>query len=241
MSGRVALVTRPREDSLTLTAELERRGFRVQAEPLLDIQLRSGQPLELDGVQGYLATSANGVRALAANGAPRDLPVWAVGDATARTARELGFSRVESARGDAVTLGRLVAEKVDPAAGSLLHAAGTKLAGDISGTLTALGYQVRRQILYEACTAESLSDATRAALRDGGIALALFFSPRTARTFVTLAADAGCAGMLGGIAAYALSPAVAEALQVLSWRRILTAERPEQDSLLACLDANEGI
>lgn len=241
MTGRVALVTRPREDSLALTAELERRGFTVLAEPLLDIRTRTGVRLELGDVQGYLATSANGVRALAANHARRDLPLWAVGDATARTARELGFSQVESAKGDAATLTRLVADKVDPAAGSLLHAAGTKVAGDISGGLGALGYQVRREILYEARPAEALSSATVAALRGEQVDLALFFSPRTARTFVTLATGAGCAGVLGAVSAYALSPAVAEALQALGWWRILTAAQPEQDSLLACLDANEGI
>jgi len=241
MRSRVALVTRPREDSLSLTAELERRGFSVLAEPLLEIHIRTIGPLDLSGVQGYLATSANGVRALAANHAPRDLSLWAVGDATARTARDLGFLHVESAKGDAVTLTKLVAERVDPGAGTLLHAAGTKVAGDLSGGLSALGYIIRREILYEARTAEALSAATIQALKAEAVDLALFFSPRTAQTFVTLAAAAGCSDAGRAVAAYALSQAVAEALSVLPWRRILTAERPEQDSLLACLDVNEGI
>ena len=240
MRGRTALVTRPREDSLLLTAELERRGFTVLAEPLLEIHIRTIGPLDLTGVQGYLATSANGVRALAANEAPRNLPLWAVGDATARTARDLGFLHVESAQGDAATLTKLVTERVDPAAGTLLHAAGTKVAGDLSGGLSALGYVIRREILYEARRAEALSAATIRALQAEAIDLALFFSPRTAQTFVTLATAAGCAEAGRAVAAYALSPAVAEALSPMPWRRILTAARPEQDSLLACLDVNEG-
>jgi len=241
MRSRVALVTRPREDSLSLTAELERRGFTVLAEPLLEIHIRTIGPLDLAGVQGYLATSANGVRALCANDASRDLPLWAVGDATARTARDLGFRHVESAKGDAATLIKLVAERVDPAAGMLLHAAGTKVAGDLSGGLAALGYHLRREILYEARTAEALSAATIQALQAEAVDLALFFSPRTAQTFVTLAAAAGCSEAGRAVVAYALSRAVAEALSAMSWRRILTAERPEQESLLACLDRVEGI
>jgi uroporphyrinogen-III synthase len=236
-----ALVTRPREDAGGVARALEARGFAVHIEPLLAVTPLSGVALPLDGSQGYLATSANGVRALAANDAPRDLPLWAVGDATARTARDLGFSQVESAKGDAATLSRLVTERVDPAAGTLLHAAGTKVAGDLSAGLAALGYRVRREILYEACTAESLSAAAIRALKGEAVDLALFFSPRTAQTFVTLASAAGCADAGRAVSAYALSPAVAEALSVLPWRRILTAERPLQDSLLACLDRVEGI
>lgn len=241
MTGRTALVTRPKEDSLLLTAELERRGITVLAEPLLEIRIRTSVRLDLTGVQGYLATSANGVRALAANEAPRHLPLWAVGDATARAARDAGFASVESAHGDAATLTRLVAERVDPSAGALLHAAGTKVAGDISGALGAEGYAIRREILYEAVTAQALSEATVTALKAGGVGMALFFSPRTARTFVTLAVAAGCQDCLQTVAACALSPAVAEALEPLSWRQIMTAERPEQDSLLAAIDREEGI
>jgi len=240
MSNPVALVTRPREDSLSLTAALERRGFSVLAEPLLEIHSRTDVRLELDGVQGYLATSANGVRALVANHAPLTLPLWAVGDATARAARALGFTQVDSARGDAASLTRLVSQKVDPAAGTLLHAAGTKVAGDLSGGLAALGYVLRREILYEARTAECLSPGLIDALKGEAIDLALFFSPRTAATFVTLAAAAGCAETGRAITACALSPAVADALGLMPWRQILTAERPEQDSLLARIDREEG-
>lgn len=241
MTGRVALVTRPREDSISLTAALERRGFSVLAEPLLSIHIRTDVRLDLEGVQGYLATSANGVRALAANHAPRHLPVWAVGDATARTARDLGFPFVESAHGDAASLTRLVAQKVRAADGPLLHAAGTKVAGDLSGGLGRLGYAIRREILYEARAAENLSPVLLQAMAAEAVDLAVFFSPRTAQTFVTLAAAAGCRDAGKAIAAYALSPAVRDALDAMPWRRILTAARPEQDALLACIDREEGI
>src|SRR5208283_1695752 len=124
----------------------------------------------------------------------------------------------------------------DPTAGTLLHAAGTKVAGDLSGGLAALGYSIRREILYEARTAEALSPAAIRALQTEAVDLALFFSPRTAQTFVTLAAAAGCQEAGRTVSAYALSAAVADALAPMPWRRILTAERPEQDSLLARLD-----
>lgn len=233
-----ALITRPREDAEGVARELRQRGFQVMIEPLLLIQPLPGVTVDLDGVQAILATSANGVRALAAATAERLLPVLAVGDASARCARELGFLTVDSAGGDADSLAALVRDRLDPRAGALIHAAGTAVAGDISGALRRDGYQVRREILYEARTAEALSPELRQALADRSIDIALFFSPRTAASFVTLAQHAGadCAGVI----AYGLSPAVGEKLARLVWRAIQIASRPDQSSLLAMIDQESG-
>jgi len=40
--------------------------------------------------------------------------------------------------------------------------------------------------------------------------------------------------------AFCLSPAVAEAAQVRRWRRVVIAERPDQDSLLAAIQKAAG-
>jgi uroporphyrinogen-III synthase len=235
-----ALVTRPREDAEVITHALESRGFAVQLEPLLEILIHRDMPLSLDRVQGFLATSANGVRALAANTPRRDLPLWAVGTATADCARSLGFRAVENGGGDVARLAERVAERVDPRQGVLLHAAGTKLAGDLSGTLTAKGFAVRRVVLYEARTADAFSPALLAALDAEEIDLALFFSPRTAATFVTLATTAERGDTCRAIDAYALSAAVAEKLAPLPWRQVHVAQKPDQAALLAAIDADRG-
>ncbi|HLN23341.1 MAG TPA: uroporphyrinogen-III synthase [Patescibacteria group bacterium] len=235
-----ALVTRPREDSEGIARALAGRGYEVQVEPLLEIVPRSGVALVLTGVQGILATSANGVRALAVNLAGRDLPVWAVGDATARTARELGFHHVETARGDVGSLVALVATRCDRSQGALLHAAGSAVAGDLAGQLSGAGFEVRREVLYEARTATALSPALCQALDQNELEVALFFSPRTAATFATLTRAAGRETGCAGLAAYALSPAVARELAALPWRSVITAARPEQESMLAAIDAANG-
>jgi len=239
MSGR-ALITRPREDAQGLARALEARGLEVQLEPLLDIVLRQGIALPLDGVQGFLATSANGVRALAANGAPRDLPLWAVGAATADCAKALGFSIVDRAGGDVSALADLVMDRVDPGAGALLHAAGSALAGDLSGMLGAQGITVRRLTLYDARPVEAFSPALIAALDADAMGLALFFSPRTAATFARLMDVAGRGDACRAISAYALSRAVAERLAVLPWRQVRIAREPDQAALLAVIDADRG-
>jgi len=239
-----ALVTRPEEDAVPLAAALVERGVEVAVEPLLTIRPIADAPIDLQGVQALLFTSANGVRSFAALAAARTLPGWrdlpafAVGDASAATAREAGFARVESAGGDVAALARLVVERLDPKAGALFHAAGSAVAGDLAGMLSTAGFTLRREMLYEAKPADQLSPATVTALANGAFDLVLFFSPRTAAAFVALTRAAG-EGVVKGCAAAAavcLSPAVAAAAGELPWREVQAAARPELPALLDLID-----
>lgn len=232
----LALVTRPREDSQDLAAQLAGRGLDVMIEPLLDIEPVPDAVVDAQGAQGILVTSANGIRALARLWPERSLPVWTVGDASARVARQLGFARVTSADGDVDGLADLVAAQVDPGAGALLHAAGTVNAGDLAGRLGALGFDVRRQVLYRAVTASRISPDLARALEAARIDLALFFSPRTAATFVRLVQDAGLGHHMAMIHAYGLSANVARELAGLDWKSVHQAAQPTQAALLAQLD-----
>lgn len=239
-----ALVTRPEDDAAPLAAALAERGIDVTVEPLLAIRPIPDADIDLDGVQALLFTSANGVRSFAELAGTRDLvgwqelPVFAVGNATAEASRSAGFTRVESAAGDVAALARLVAERLDPQAGALFHAAGSAVAGDLAGLLEQAGFTLRRAMLYEAKPADHLSPATVTNLANGWFDLVLFFSPRTAATFVALARAAGD-GVVAGCgraAALCLSPAVAAAAGELTWREVQAAQRPELPALLDLID-----
>jgi uroporphyrinogen-III synthase len=234
------LLTRAAGDAERLAARLAERGHASVIESLMTIRIQPeaarGLAPFLDGVQAALFTSANGVRAFAEATPRRDFRAFAVGDATAAAARAAGFADVASAGGAVEDLAKLVIGRLKPGAGRLLHAAGSVTAGDLAGLLEAAGFAVRRAVLYEAIPSERLSAATRAAIADGVIDAALFFSPRNAATFVRLAADLdeGCRKMT----AIALSAAVAERLAPLPWRRVAVAAVPNEDALLAALDSS---
>jgi uroporphyrinogen-III synthase len=231
------LITRPRRDAEALAATLAARGIDSLIEPLTAIEFRRDgatvlSPL-LAGTQAVLFTSANGARAFAAATTRRDLAILAVGDATAEAARDVGFDTVVSAGGNIEDLTRLAIDSLDPAKGALVHAAGSVVAGDLGGALTASGFTVRRAVLYDAVTSTAFSAPTQSALSRDEIEAALFFSPRNAATFVRLAAPlrVHCAR----IVAVGLSPAVAKPLSELPWRRIAIAPMPTEAALVATL------
>jgi len=234
------LVTRSRADVPRVVEALRVIGIRALVEPLITIQPVASALSGLVGVQAVLATSANGARALANVEVRRDIPLFAVGDATAECAREAGFKFVESAAGDVESLAQLVRGRLDPAAGALLHAAGSHVAGDLAAWLGAAGFCYRRAVLYQARATERFSVKAVEVLAGGTIDGALFFSPRTAATFVTLSRKARLEGASERLMAFCLSPAVAVKIRELPWNRVVVARSPDLESLMACIEAMLG-
>jgi len=234
------LVSRPREDAEALAVTLAARGIDAAIEPLLTIRPKHDAKVLLErglaGAQALLFTSANGARAFAGASAQRGLPVFAVGESTARAAKAAGFAQVENAQGNVADLARLAASRLNPAKGALVHPAASDVAGDLAGDLARYGFEVRRAVIYEAVPVTSLSADTQSLIKRGGLDAALFFSPRTARSFVRLAVEAGLAASLGRVAAVSLSADVAEGLREIGWRGIAVAGTPTEAALLAALD-----
>ncbi len=227
------LITRPRLDAEPLAARLHALGHTTIMEPLFDIILRDGAPLDLQGVQALVFTSANGARAAAHRTQERALPVLAVGPTTATAAREQGFLNVSESVGEGVDgLADHIRATLAPGRGALLHPTGTVTAGDLKASLAPFGFTVRKEEIYEAHAAETLSGALATELGAGLIDAALFFSPRTAKLFATLVSGASLAPACQAMAALALSDAVAKALAPLAFRRLLIAAKPTADAML---------
>lgn len=229
------LITRPEFDNQALQSLLGEMSIESTSAPLLEIIYEDGSTLNLAGVQALLFTSANGVRAFVRRSDVRNILALAVGDATARELEQNGFTKIKSAGGDVNTLGQLVKDTLKPNDGELFHAAGSRLAGDLEAIATNAGFKYRRQVLYRAETPKALPANSANALKDGLIDGVLFYSPRTAKTFVNLVKKAGLEKKLARVTAYCLSPSVGKMVEGHGWADIKIAKTPEQPALLALL------
>jgi len=227
------LVTRPAEDGAEIAQRLAAMGHEALLAPLLRIEFYPGPPLALDDVQAMLATSANGVRALATRTAVRDLPLFAVGPQTAAAAHAAGFIRVRNADGDAVALAGHAREWADPAKGALFHAAGEEAPGALAETLRALGFQVRRERLYRVNAVQEMPRDAALALAQSIVDAALFFSPRSAEIFVACVQQAGLPTR--SLIAVCISENAARPLKLIDFSEIRIAPAPNQDAILSSL------
>ena len=229
------LITRPQEDAIAIAKILRAVGHAPIIAPLMAVQLREGPALTLEGVQAVLATSANGVRAIAQRTPRRDVPVYAVGPQTAESARSAGFKKVLSAEGDSNALVEFVGENADPAKGMLLHAAGAETAGRVKQALQAKGFTVETDVLYDAVPVTTLPENALDVLKDGTLQGVLLFSPRSAKTFANLVTEAKLVSACEKLEAYCISAATAAALSPLSFARVAVAGVPNQNAMISLI------
>ena len=106
------LVTRPEPDGSRQAEKLRAMGHEPVLAPLLTIEILPGVALDLKGAQAIIVTSRNVLRAVAARPElieARNLPLYAVGDATADVAAELGFRQIVVGAGTGEQLADLIA------------------------------------------------------------------------------------------------------------------------------------
>ncbi|HYE46282.1 MAG TPA: uroporphyrinogen-III synthase [Caulobacter sp.] len=225
-AGPSVWITRARPGAEETAARVAARGFAPVVAPLLEARPVGEGPVDLAGIGALAFTSARGVEALAGRSPVRDLPVFTVGPATARAAREAGFARVVSGNGDVEALADLIADRA-PRTGAILHAAAVQPAGDLVGDLVRRGVPARALAVYETVLADPsviLPDLPQ-------LAAALVHSPRAARALAAFLADRPTPRLR----LLALSPAVAQPLAGLKCDGIAVAPFPNDASLLNLL------
>jgi uroporphyrinogen-III synthase len=226
------LVTRPEPDAQSTLARLDALGIEAIAAPLMLRQTLDASLPQPDGFTAMVLTSANAVRSLADRGVLehyRHLPVFAVGDRTAREATEAGFERVSSAAGafqdlvNAMTIARVP--------GPIFYPTGKHQSADLAKALAPLGVMVATSKIYDMVAADALPDGILPQLGNQ-IAAVLAYSHRSAEIFANLAAGLPRENR-SRLAMLCLSEAVAEPLLEARFSRISLADKPDEDAMMS--------
>lgn len=228
------LVTRPVPDGEESAGKLAAIGFEPRVFPLLAF---STLPIVVPSpvLSGVVLTSANAVRALQELGllAPLvRLPVYAVGDKTARAAADAGFLHVHSAAGDASDLIDLVLSHLS-AGGTLFYPHGAEVSHNLKQAFGQYGIAVEAVPVYEMVAVKAFAPDIAEDLRAGRFAAVTLYSRRTADIFATLSAQLQPTGWAQHITAMCLSENVAAGLAHSPFKRIALAETPSEESMMA--------
>lgn len=225
------LITRPEPGATQTAARLTSLGLCPVVAPVLSIV--PGRVQAPRHVAATLLTSRNAI--LACPPSLHPLPVFAVGSATAKQAIQAGFKQVFNADGDAAALVDLVVGTLPPADGALFLPTAGGQGTELAASLRQHGFRVVRRVAYKAAGVAALPETAATDLREGRIAVAMFFSGETSRHFVHLVRMASLTGALRDVEAVSISERAAVALRTLIWRRVIVAAEPNQDAMLALL------
>jgi len=198
--------------------------------PVLEVRRLAGPAPDLEGVGALAFTSRNAVAAFAAISSERALPAFAVGEATARAARDAGFAKVHSADGDVDALAAAILDQRASFRGLVLHAGAAEPAGDLAAALQRGGVGARLCPVY-ATVASDPPIAAFAALSARPVELdaVLVHSPAAARRLAGFTELHRAAQHLH---AFCISAAAGEPLHNLNFRRVAVAPLPNETSLL---------
>ena len=222
------LITRPQPGAEATAARVRALGLVPVVAPVM--QVRRFAPALPRAVQAVLVTSGNALDGIAA----WDVPVFAVGDATAEKARAAGFADVMSAAGDAAALADLVGRTLGREAGPLLLLSGAGQGLALAASLRSAGFRVLRRVTYAAGPVARFPQQAADALLQDTVHAVIFLSGETASAFVRMV-PASCKPHLRGILGLAIGKAAADALKPLPWRQVRLARTPNLDDVLALL------
>ncbi|MEQ1902407.1 MAG: uroporphyrinogen-III synthase [Devosia sp.] len=228
------LVTRPEPDASDTAARLRALDIDPVIAPLLQFELLNTTLPPAEGFAAIAATSANALRALHERGEiPHfaHLPLYAVGDRTAAAARELGFAEVVSASGDLPALVDLLAHA--DIAGPIFYPAARNPSGDLGKALAPHGIMVIAAPVYRMAPLTARLAEVLDRLDAGQISAALFYSRRTAETFVSIADSRLGRSAHLGLGMLCLSDAVAAPLIDAHFVRISLADHPNEAAMLS--------
>lgn len=216
------LVLRPEPGAARTADSLRRQGFQPIVYPLFAVEPVDWTPPDVAGFDAVLVTSANALRlAGPALAAYRGLPLYAVGEATATRARDMGFASVRQGGGDSASTIPLIARDGHK---RVFHPCGVEIR-----PFDPRGLSVTHAPVYRASPIGDAEGLGRALPRDRG-AFAFIHSPRAGARFAELMTQ----DQRARITIIAISAAASEACGT-GWHDRVAAGAPTGAAMLAGL------
>jgi uroporphyrinogen-III synthase len=237
------LVTRPSPDDEATTAALRARGFEVLRAPMLRFEPVAFHD-DLDAQYGaVIVTSANALRGIEphlAGSRLLKLPLFAVGQHTARAAHLAGFDDVIASHGAAPGLRQSVLAGARHGkfkkASTLLYLAGADLAHDLAGELGERGFNVVTHTTYRMIPVSGLPREACDAFAANRIEAVLHYSRRSARAFLEATRADGVEISALAVPQCCISDAVASILREAGAPQVMMARSPDENALFETLD-----
>lgn len=236
MTRRV-LVTRPEPGAGETAQRLIEHGFAPLVLPLTRIvPMPVGDLGDLQRFDAVTITSVNAIRHT-----PREViaaltgrPVFAVGEVSAKAARDAGFANVHAAAGTAADLAPLMAAMLPPSS-RVLHLAAVERTAGFAEQLAEAGLVLEVVDVYRAEKLSYPTDFLKTVFDQGPIWGAMSLSERAGEFLAELAAKPETAQAFESTTFFCISEKVARALRAGLQQKIMVSDAPSEDSVVRLL------
>lgn len=198
--------------------------------PVLELRALPWGCDDIENFDALIITSQSIFRTTETITPNKDVPIYAVGRATADAARRAGFSSVKSAQGTAQSLLHLLDES--------RFESGVYLSASHVSTDLALARpgRITRKIVYEMTPSDRLPEDAVSAIASGRPFVVPLYSPRSVVAFERLIRDYRLEQCLCHATAVLIHPRLFSKM-TLKWNEVLVAEKPANDSVITTIRA----
>ena len=226
------LLTRPLEDSQELILRFKSLGHQVSHLPVINIEKKDYENINLNEFKGIIFTSANAVKNLDVSKINKNIFCFCVGEATEKIVKEKGFQNIFTASGNVANLKEIIIQNFDQKIGNLVYVSGEIISYDLDLELKKEGYTIKRIITYKVNSNQILSDEFIKELKSSIPEIVFIYSENSARSYLNLLKKYNLLDIWMETNLMCLGEKASSVLNEIKWKKIFLFNPGEEEYLL---------
>ena len=226
------LLTRPLEDSQELILRFKSLGHQVSHLPVINIEKKDYENINLNEFKGIIFTSANAIKNLDVSKINKNIFCFCVGEATEKIVKEKGFQNIFTASGNVANLKEIILQNFDKKIGNLIYVSGELISYDLDLELKKEGYTIKRIITYKVNSNQILSDEFIKELKSSIPEIVFIYSENSARSYLNLLKKYNLLDIWMETNLMCLGEKASSVLNEIKWKKIFLFNPGEEEYLL---------
>ncbi len=226
------LLTRPLEDSKELLLRFKLLGHQVSHLPVINIEKKDYENINLNEFKGIIFTSANAIKNLDVSKIKKNIFCFCVGEATEKIVKEKGFQNIFTASGNVANLKEIILQNFDKKIGNLVYVSGELISYDLDLELKKEGYTIKRIITYKVNSNQILSDEFIKELKSSIPEIVFIYSENSARSYLNLLKKYNLLDIWMETNLMCLGEKASSVLNEIKWKKIFLFNPGEEEYLL---------
>ena len=226
------LLTRPLEDSQELILRFKSLGHQVSHLPVINIEKKDYENINLNEFKGIIFTSANAIKNLDVSKINKNIFCFCVGEATEKIVKEKGFQNIFTASGNIANLKEIILQNFDQKIGNLVYVSGELISYDLDLELKKEGYTIKRIITYKVNSNQILSDEFIKDLKSSIPEIVFIYSENSARSYLNLLKKYNLLDIWMETNLMCLGEKASSVLNEIKWKKIFLFNPGEEEYLL---------
>ena len=226
------IITRPKEDSISLIEKLKQSGHSATHLPLIKIEKLETKKINLENYKAVIFTSSNAVKFMNIEKFNLKIKCFCVGSATEFAAKKAGFINTQSSEGSVDSLIELIIRTQENKSEKLLYLSSEFISKDLDQDLINQGFSVDRISNYTSLPIKEIDEKVLKFLKIKPPDVLFIYSVKSAKNLFNLINKYSLLNLVTQSNLMCISEKVLLELNQIKWKQVLIFNPGEEEFLL---------